>query len=192
MGDPKKRRKQYNSPGHPYQKPRIEAELVLVGRYGLRNKRELWKARTLMGKFRAQARSILALQEEEREVQENLLISKLSRLGIVQEGTTSDEILGMEVEAILKRRLQTLVVENGLASTVQQSRQLIAHRHITINNRVITSPSYLVPISDEETLKYATNSPFNDPRTPNSKIFIKSRYRINRNAKSHRRRSDQW
>ena len=116
MGDPRKRRKQYNSPGHPYQKPRIEAELVLVGRYGLRNKRELWKARTLMGKFRAQARSILALQEEEREVQENLLISKLSRLGIVQEGTTSDEILGMEVEAILKRRLQTLVVENGLAN----------------------------------------------------------------------------
>ena len=172
MGDPRKRRKQYNSPGHPYQKPRIEAELVLVGRYGLRNKRELWKARTLMGKFRAQARSILALQEGEREVQENLLISKLSRLGIVQEGTTSDEILGMEVEAILKRRLQTLVVENGLASTVQQSRQLIAHRHITINNRVITSPSYLVPISDEETLKYTTNSPFNDPEHPTVKSSL--------------------
>ena len=73
MGDPRRRRKKYNSPGHPYQKPRLESELVLVGRYGLRNKRELWKARTRMGNYRAQARSILALEAEEREEAEEEL-----------------------------------------------------------------------------------------------------------------------
>ena len=160
MGDPRRRRKNYNSPGHPYQKPRIESELVLVGRYGLRNKRELWKAFTRMGSLRAQARSILALEAEERAEQEAILIDKLVRLGIVEEGTTSDEVLGMEVEAILNRRLQTQVLEQGLASTIHQARQLIAHRHIAINGRILTSPSYLVPIREENQIGYAPTSPF--------------------------------
>jgi len=113
-----------------------------------------------MGNYRAQARAILALEAEEREEQEQILITKLVRLGIVEEGTTSDEVLGMEVEAILKRRLQTQVLENGLASTIHQARQLIAHRHIAVNGRVMTSPSYLVPIREEDKIAYAPNSPF--------------------------------
>ena len=61
MGDPSRNRKKFNSPGHPYQRTRLESELVLVGKYGLRNKRELWRARTKLGNYRAQARSLLAL-----------------------------------------------------------------------------------------------------------------------------------
>ena len=75
----------------------------------------------------------------------------------------------MEVEAILKRRLQTQVLEQGLASTVHQARQLIAHRHIAISGRVMTSPSYLVPIREEDQIQYAPNSPFNDPDHPTVK-----------------------
>lgn len=166
MGDPKKSRKIYHSPGHPYQKPRLESELVLVGRYGLRNKKELWKAGTQLGKYRAQARSLLALEREERETQEKNLIDKLVRLGIIQEGTLSDDILGLEVEVILKRRLQTVVLEKGLAGSVHQARQLIAHRHIAIGGRVITSPSYIVPVKEEESISYAPHSPFLDEDHP--------------------------
>jgi len=170
MGDPRRRRKKYNSPGHPYQETRLESELVLVGKYGLRNKKELWKARTRMGNYRAQAREILALEAEERDEREGILITKLARLGIVEEGTTSDEVLGMEVEAILSRRLQTLVLETGHASTIHQARQLIAHRHIAIGGRVITSPSYLVPLQEEDQIGYAPNSPFyNNPDHPTVK-----------------------
>ncbi len=166
MGDPKRRRKIYNSPGHPYQKPRLESELIVVGRYGLRNKKELWKARTQLGNYRAQARALLAMEEEEREAREKLLNDKLVRLGIIEEGTPSDEILGLEVEVILKRRLQTMVLEKGLAGTVHQSRQLIAHRHIAINGRIITSPSYIVPVSEENSISYAPHSPYADEEHP--------------------------
>ncbi|MCY3411444.1 MAG: 30S ribosomal protein S4 [Candidatus Heimdallarchaeota archaeon] len=160
MGDPRKGRKQWHSPGHPYQKPRLETELVTVGRYGLRNKRELWKARTQLGKYRAQARALLALEAEERAEREQILLGKLTRLGIVTEGTPSDEILALEVEVILKRRLQTLVLEKGFAGTIHQARQLIAHRHIAINGRILTSPGYMVPVNEEDSISYSENSPF--------------------------------
>jgi small subunit ribosomal protein S4 len=166
MGDPRRRRKKYNSPGHPYQRSRLETELVTVGRYGLRNKRELWRARTRLGNFRSQARSILALEQEEREAAEETLVNKLRKLGIVEEGTTSDEILGLDVEVILNRRLQTLVLEKGLAASIHHARQLIAHRHIAINGRVMTSPGYLVPINEEEQIEYAPSSALNDAEHP--------------------------
>jgi small subunit ribosomal protein S4 len=166
MGDPRRRRKKFNSPGHPYQRSRLEDELVLVGRYGLRNKRELWRARTRLGNFRSQARSILALEQEEREAAEQTLVDKLVKLGIVEEGTTSDEILGLDVEVILNRRLQTLVLENGLAGTIHQARQLIAHRHIAINGRVMTSPGYMVPVKEEDKIEYAPSSVMSDADHP--------------------------
>lgn len=162
MGDPRKRRKKYHSPGHPYQKPRLESELIIMGKYGLRNKREIWKARTQLGGYRSNARSLLALEEEEREAKEQILIGKLQRLGIVKEGASSDDVLSLEVEAVLSRRLQTRVLESGLSGTIHQARQLIAHRHIAINGRIITSPGYIVPVSEDDKIAYSNFSPFND------------------------------
>lgn len=173
MGDPRRRRKQYASPGHPYEQARIESELILVGRYGLRNKKELWKARTYLGNYRAQARTVLALEGDEKEVAEITLVSKLIRLGVVPEGVSSDEILGLEVESVLRRRLQTMVLEKGLASTVHQARQLIAHRHIAIQGRIMTAPSYIVPLKDEESITYAVTSPFfENPEHPTVKSSL--------------------
>lgn len=166
MGDPKRSRKQYSSPGHPYDKARIESELIIIGKYGLRNKREIYRARTKLGNYRAQARSLLALEQEERIAKEAILIQKLSKLGIVGEDTTTDDVLGLEIERILKRRLQTLVLEKGYAGTIHQARQLIAHRHIAVDGRIMTSPSYLVPISLESSIGYANDSPFSDSAHP--------------------------
>lgn len=162
MGDPKRSRKKYGSPGHPYDKARIESELLLVGKYGLRNKREIWRATTRLKNYRAQARSFLALEEEERVVQEEILVDKLKKLGIVTVETTSDDILGLDIENILKRRLQTLVLEKGFAGTIHQARQLIAHRHISVDGRVMNSPSYVVPVELESKIGFSANSPFND------------------------------
>lgn len=162
MGDPGKRRKQYKSPGHPYQKARLENELILVGKYGLRNKKELWKTRTQLGNYRSQARSLLGLELEERVVKEKLLIDKLSKLGFIAVETETDDILGLEVETVLRRRLQTLVLEKGLAGTIYQARQLITHRHIAVDGRVMTTPGYIVPVTLEENIAYASGSPFND------------------------------
>ncbi|MDH5403881.1 MAG: 30S ribosomal protein S4 [Candidatus Heimdallarchaeota archaeon] len=166
MGDPKRSRKKFHSPGHPYEKPRIESELIVVGKYGLRSKRELWRARTALGNYRAQARSLLGLEEQDRLKMEKILIDKLARLGIVKEGTTTDDILGLEVESVLNRRLQTRVLELGLAGTIHQARQLITHRHIAVNNKVMTSPGFIVPLELDNKITYTSNSPFNDASHP--------------------------
>lgn len=166
MGDPSRNRKKFNSPGHPYQRTRLESELVLVGKYGLRNKRELWRARTKLRNYRAQARSLLALEEEQRKQLEQFLIEKLVKLGVITVDTDTDDILGLEVESILKRRLQTRILEKGLAGTIHQARQLITHRHIAVSGRIMTSPSYIVRVAEDDEITYSATSPFNKTDHP--------------------------
>lgn len=166
MGDPKRSRKKYHTPGHPYQKARLESELVLVGKYGLRNKREIWRARTKLGTYRKQARELLALDPEERQVRGKIIVDKLIKLGILNEGATTDDILALDVEDFLKRRLQTRVYELGLAKTVYQARQMIVHRHIMYDGHIINAPGFLVPKDKENTIQYTPDSPFSDPNHP--------------------------
>lgn len=166
MGDPKRRRKKYSTPGHPYEQARLEGELVTVGKFGLRNKRELWKARTQLGAYRQQARVLLALDEDEREQKGKILIDKLVRLGILNEGSTTDDVLALEVEDILRRRLQTRVYELGLASSIHHARQLITHRHIRFGDHILNVPSFLVPPEEEQKIDYSSNSPYSDPSHP--------------------------
>jgi len=159
-------RKKIITPGHPYDKNRIERELPLVGEYGLRNKRELWKARTVLSTARQQARELLALDPDVREKRERELLSRLSRLGVLPHGSDLDSVLALDVRDILNRRLQTIVYKKGLAATPYQSRQFIVHRHIAINGVVATSPSRIITIQEEETIQYAPRSPLADPTHP--------------------------
>ena len=162
MGDPKKPRKKYETPSHPWQKDRLIEELRLVGQYGLRNKRELWKFKTMLSEIRGRARQLLAVPPEERRAQEKALIRRLYEIGILDENATLDDILSLTVEDLLKRRLQTVVYELGLARTIHQARQMIVHRHITVNGRVVTSPSYIVKRHDVVALH---------PRSPYNKLL---------------------
>lgn len=148
MGDPKRQRKKYKTPSHPWQRERLYEELQLVGRYGLRNKRELWRFKTLLSEIRRRARSLLALPPSEREAQEKALIHRLYIMGVLDKDAMLDDILNLTVEDLLKRRLQTVVYEMGLAKTIHQARQMIVHRHITVNGRIVTSPSYIVKRDD--------------------------------------------
>ena len=43
MGDPRKTRKKYDTPQHPWQKERMDQESVFLKEYGLKNKKEIWK-----------------------------------------------------------------------------------------------------------------------------------------------------
>ncbi len=163
MGDPRKPRKKWESPKHPWIKERLERERELLGRYGLRNKRELWKAETLARKFRHQARALLGLPPEARREAAKTLIEKLYRMGIIDNPNVDvDAILGITAEDILERRLQTIVYKKGLAKTIYQARQLIVHGHIAIAGRRVTSPGYLVSREEEELVDYAPGSPFKE------------------------------
>ena len=162
MGDPRKPRKKWEGPRHPWIKERLIKEIELVGRYGLKNKRELWKAETLARKFRHRARNLLALPEEARAKAQQALLDRLYHLGLVEKNASLDDILGITAEHVLERRLQTIVFKKGLAKTIYQARQLIVHGHIAIGGRRVTSPGYLVTREEEDLIDYAPDSPFRE------------------------------
>ena len=166
MGDPKRQRKKYETPRFPWRTDVLQAELQLVGQYGLRNKHELWRAKTMLSKFRGIARSLLGKTPEERAKLENQLLTKLKKLGILHETAVLDDVLDLKVEDILERRLQTIVFRKGLAKSIYQARQLITHGHISINNRRVRSPGYLVPKEEEDKITYSPTSPLSDPNHP--------------------------
>jgi small subunit ribosomal protein S4 len=166
MGDPKKKHKTYNTPKRPYNTDTLMEELRTIGAYGLRNKRELWKAHTELSILRGRARDLLSLEPEERTARERVMIDKLALKGLVMENGRLEDILTLSVEDLLERRLQTYIFRRGMASSLFQARQLISHGHIAIEERKVTSPSYQVKITDEETLDYAQSSPYNNTSHP--------------------------
>jgi small subunit ribosomal protein S4 len=151
MGDPKKPRKKWERPGHPWIRARLEEEMRLMGEYGLRSKRELWRAQTLLRKIRARARSLLALPPDVRAKEEEALVNKLYRMGLLKSTTASlDDILSISIGDVLERRLQTIVFRKGFAKTIHMARQMIVHGHIAIAGRRVTSPGHLVSREEEE------------------------------------------
>lgn len=161
MGDPKKPRKKWESPGHPWIKARLEQELELMNRYGLRNKRELWIAETLLRKIRHRARQLLAIPIEERKKALEVLARKLYNMGIIDKiDIDVNDILALSVEAILERRLQTIVWKKGLAKSVYHARQLIVHGHIAIKGVRVTAPGYLVSRTEEDSVEFHPISPY--------------------------------
>ena len=162
MGDPRKIRKKYETPRHPFEGERIKAENQIVGAYGLKNKRELWKAESELRKYRTNARDIqasLRLGDARAIEQIKSMIGRLSRYGIISENATADDILALNIQSFLERRLQTLVMRKGLARTPGMARQLIVHGHIAVGDRKVTIPGYKVLKNEEESVNYAPNSP---------------------------------
>ncbi len=166
MGDPKKQRKKFDTPRFPWQTDALDTELKLLGQYGLRNKREIWRHKTLLSKYRGIGRSLLGMSIEERSRQEKQLLDRLHRLGILPDEAALDDVLDMSLEDILERRLQTLVFQKGLAKSIQQARQLITHGHIAIEGRRVSTPSYLVLKNEETKIAYAPKSPLTNPEHP--------------------------
>lgn len=163
MGDTKKIRKKYETPRHPFEGARIKSENKILKKYGLKNKRELWKAESELRKYRGNARDLQAsLRLGDKRAHELIrsIISKLSRYGILSDNATADDILALGVESFLDRRLQTIVFRKGLAKTPSMARQLIVHGHIVVGDRKVTIPSFKVLKEQEELIGYAPNSPY--------------------------------
>ena len=167
MGDPKFPGKHYDTPSHPWQKVRIEEEAGLIHQYGLKNKKEIWKANTKVREMRRQARKLTAKSSDlQAQKERDLLLAKLNRLGILEQNSSLEDILRMSPENILNRRLQTQVYLQGLASTVKQSRQLIIHGHIAIDGAVTRVPGMLVTKLQEKNITYSSTSALNSDLHP--------------------------
>ena len=159
MGDPRKPRKTYSTPSHPYERDRIEDEGKLIKDYGLKNKREIWKAESQVRKYRTLAREIQAKRTETAEGKKKELLAKLTSIKLVGDGAELDDVLGLTVTNFLDRRLQTIVFKKGLATTPKQSRQFIVHGIISVGDRKVTVPGYIVKATEETVIGYYGKAP---------------------------------
>ncbi|WP_254534763.1 30S ribosomal protein S4 [Halomarina litorea] len=159
----------YETPNHPFQGERIAEEGGLVGRYGLKNKEELWRAQSELRSYRREARKLLGRAQGDAEAAEQEgqeFLQSLRRTGILGDQDGLDDILSLDVTDVLERRLQTVAYRKGLASTPKQARQFITHGHVLVDGGRVTIPSYTVTVDEEDTIGFDETSPLADDLHP--------------------------
>lgn len=148
MGDPRKPKKKYVGPGHPWEAGRLDEEAKLTREYGLSNKREIYKMRSLLRNWRQQARDIIGLSEPKRADETKKFIGKLADLGLLSEKAQLDEALALTLKDIMERRLQTVVYKKGFANTIKQARQFIIHGKVKVNGKTLAAPTHMTKNKD--------------------------------------------
>ena len=166
MGDPRKIRRSYSRPGHPWQKERIEQENILLTEYGLKNKTELWKMTSHLRTFADQAKKLIAATTPQAQRERTQLLQRLHRLGLIQKDAKLDNVLTITLKDLLERRLQTFLVRKGLEKTMHQARQFISHEHIFVGTRKLTRPSHIVTLEQEPTIRFSATTPLASPDHP--------------------------
>ena len=149
MGLVRKQRRKYETPNHPWQAQRIEEERKIIEEYGLTNKKQIWKNASILRNFRKQATEITKLRGEKKDSNSKILIQKLNRLNLVKTGSKLSDILNLQLRDVLERRLQTVVYKKNLSNSIKQARQFILHKKISVNGKIISSPSYLINEKDK-------------------------------------------
>ncbi len=151
MGTPKKQRRKYTRPTHPWKIERITEENEICAKYGLKNKREIWKARSRLARIRDQAKRLLARTGEDAERQRRELISKLNVWGVPVKSL--DDVLALGVTSLLDRRLQSVVYRKGFSKTPKEARQHIVHNHVYVGSHRVSIPSYIVLAREEDSVR---------------------------------------
>ncbi len=149
MGEPRRLERQYSVPKKIWNKQKIISDRAIITEYGLKTKKEVWKAESLVRKFRKNARKLLAGVVDNYDVRHDELFARLVNLGILTKENVLEDVLKLQTTDILERRLQTQVFRRGLALSPKQARQLITHGHVAVNGVVRTSPASIVNIKED-------------------------------------------
>ncbi len=173
MGDPKKLKKKYKTPNHPWSGAAIAENKALREEYGLSIRKEILIAYSFLKKYKDIAKKLIAAHTEQSEKEKTLMMNKLQRLGLLQASAEIDHVLSLELKDVLERRLQSLVFRKGLARSMKQARQFITHRHIIIGSKEITSPGYIVSMEEEGKLQFKEKSSLADENHPERLLAVK-------------------
>jgi len=166
MGSPKKQRKKFSKPAHPWQKERILAEQELLKEYGLNRKYEIWKMNSILKNFTMQAKNLVTIKNPQVEKERNQLLMRLYSLGLLGKDAKIEEVLSLTLKDVMERRLQTLVYRKNMVGSLKQARQFIVHEHIALGDKTITAPSYLVHLEEENSISFAQNSVLSNASHP--------------------------
>lgn len=149
MGDIKRKRKLFSRPKKLFDRARMDEENILVSRYGLKNKREIWKAKTAVSKLRRRAKALIGSDMKEQRA----FFDKLNKTGM--NIADISDVLALTEESIFERRLQTFLFKKGMANTVKGARQLIVHKNVLVDGAVVNIPSFVVTkdLEDKISLK---------------------------------------
>ncbi|KAI9222638.1 40S ribosomal protein S9 [Blastocladiella britannica] len=159
--------KTYKVPRRPFEAERMDQELKLIGQYGLKNKKEIWRIGLILSKIRRAARDLLTLEEKDarRLFEGNALIRRLIRIGVLDESKAKlDYVLGLKIEDFLERRLQTQVFKAKLAKSIHHARVLIRQRHIRVGKQIVNIPSFVVRLDSQKYIEFALTSPYGGGR----------------------------
>ena len=161
MGGIRRQRRKFSRPQHPWKAERVASENELVKKYGLKNKKEIWKTAEKLRRIRQQARKLLGSSGEEALKEKSDLVAKLNKWGVLKANNLED-ILALTAEDLFERRLQTIVFKKALAKTPTQARQLVTHKHVKVGSRIVSVPSYIVLKSEEDGIMLSDKIKVND------------------------------
>jgi len=150
-------------PRRPFEKDRIIQELQVVGEFGLRNKREVWRVKLALGKIRKIARTLLTLdpKDPKRIFEGEALLRRLHRYGILDESKDKlDYVLDLKLQNFLERRLQTQIFKLGHTKSIHEARVHVKQRHFRVRNQLVDVPSYMVRVDSQKHIEFALTSPF--------------------------------
>jgi len=169
----KRKHKKYSKPKRPFDKERIEEEAKIKEEFGLKNKKEIWRAESEIKVMREKAKKLISASHEEQKA----LFERLKKIGLNVNSIA--DVLSLDKKDYLQRRLQTILIKKRLALSPKSARQLIVHKKVLINNNVVNSPSYIVPLELEDKISLkkkekrkvekATPSPTTTPKVVNKK-----------------------
>ncbi|MCH8945335.1 MAG: 30S ribosomal protein S4 [Nanoarchaeota archaeon] len=145
----KKKHKSYSRPKRPFDKTRIIEEAEIKEKFGLKNKKEIWKSDSKIKSIREKAKKLISADVEEQQA----LFDRLRKKGF--KVNSISDVLSLTKEDYLERRLQTVLVSKGMANTPKSARQLITHKKVSVGGKLVDSPAYIVPseLEDQITLK---------------------------------------
>lgn len=158
MGDPKKSKKQYKTPAHPWIKTEIDEAKQLKKEFGLTKRKEILVASSFLKKYKDIAKRLIADKTAQGEKEKTQMMDKLQRFGLLQAGASLDNVLSIQLKDVLERRIQSVLFRKGMCRSMKQARQFITHRHIMIGDKEMTAPSYLLTSEEESKLGFKSNS----------------------------------